>query len=182
MTLLQLLCFQKITRTYSFLRHVCKNSFKKFLYVILLCDNWLKHVQENSYLLSTRMLSNGNRVVLYWLAHDNDIIMWLALMLTIISTDSFLAGCRAKADIAFIVDTSRYMTRLNLRRVKKYLRGVLRRLSFSARNFRVGVVGFGSSPRVTVNFANGMTKRAAYTGISLLRYFAKLNFCPSPWL
>ena len=69
----------------------------------------------------------------------------------------------------FAVDTSRYMTRTEMKRVRKFLRSVVKRMRFKRKAFSVGMVQFSDWAKVTLQFGRGTSKKAVRAAISGLR-------------
>ena len=76
----------------------------------------------------------------------------------------------AKGDVVFAVDTSRYVSRQELKKVKRFLRSIVKRMRFKRGAFSVGLVQFSDWSRVVMDFDQGNDKRKAKAGIARLRY------------
>ena len=68
-----------------------------------------------------------------------------------------------------MVDTSRYMGRKELRYVKRFIRSLIRRMTFKRNGFRVGVVQFSGNARVALTLRDGAKKRSANSAVYGLR-------------
>ncbi|KAK7502428.1 hypothetical protein BaRGS_00006381, partial [Batillaria attramentaria] len=77
--------------------------------------------------------------------------------------------CRSQADVAFVLDASRYNSRRDVRNVKKFARDIVKRMAFRQGNFRVGVVEFSSNARTRLTFAEGDNKRTVKSVIGSIR-------------
>ncbi|XP_060566778.1 uncharacterized protein LOC132725621 isoform X26 [Ruditapes philippinarum] len=78
-------------------------------------------------------------------------------------------GCTAKGDVVFAVDTSRYVTRSELKKVRRFLRSVVKRMRFKRNEFSVGMVQFTDWAKVTLDFNEGRSKKAVRSSIAGLR-------------
>lgn len=77
--------------------------------------------------------------------------------------------CMAKGDVVFAVDTSRYVSRQELKKVRRFLRSVVKRMRFKKNAFSVGLVQFSDWSRVVMDFDQGSDKRKAKANIATLR-------------
>ena len=76
----------------------------------------------------------------------------------------------------FVVDTSRFNTRQEHRTIKRFLRNVVKKMTFSrgkgkgrGEGLRVGVVEYGVSAKVRLPLAKGITKKSVKSAIAKLR-------------
>ncbi|KAK3083543.1 hypothetical protein FSP39_025167 [Pinctada imbricata] len=79
--------------------------------------------------------------------------------------------CNARGDVVFVVDTSRYVGRKELRYIKRFMRSIVRRMAFKRNRFRVGVVQFSNTARVALTLADGSRKKSTNSGIYGLRKY-----------
>lgn len=75
----------------------------------------------------------------------------------------------AKGDVVFAVDTSRFVTRRELKSLRRFLRSVLKRLKFKRNEFSVGMVQFSDWVRVLLEFDEGISKKIVRSKIASLR-------------
>lgn len=81
--------------------------------------------------------------------------------------------CVAKLDLAFVIDGSssfRGSGRGNFRRVKNFVKRIVRSFKISPVHTRVAVVLFGSYPRVIFKFRGSRRLRSTLRSIDRLRY------------
>ena len=76
----------------------------------------------------------------------------------------------AKGDVVFAVDTSRYVTRQEMKQMRRFLRSVVKRMRFKKNAFSVGLVQFSDWTKVVMDLDQGKTKRQAKAKIATLRY------------
>ena len=81
----------------------------------------------------------------------------------------FVTDCLGQGDVVFVMDRSRYVSRVDLRKIKNFVRHVVNRLSFKNGNHRVAVVDFGASSRVLVSLRDGTSKRAVKVPVASVR-------------
>ncbi|XP_021375359.1 uncharacterized protein LOC110464458 isoform X7 [Mizuhopecten yessoensis] len=86
--------------------------------------------------------------------------------------------CDAKADVVFVVDTSRYVSRKELRSVKRFLRSVIKRMQFKRHKFRAGIVSFAKYSRVQLTLSKTSKKKSILSIVSGLR--SKGAYDPNP--
>lgn len=77
--------------------------------------------------------------------------------------------CNSQADVVFVVDSSRYNSGPEFRTMKRFLRDVVKRMAFRGGNFRVGIVEYGSSPRMKLSLLEGDNKRTVKSVIGSMR-------------
>ena len=75
----------------------------------------------------------------------------------------------AKGDVVFAVDTSRYVSRQEIKQIRRFLRSVVKRMRFKKNAFSVGLVQFSDWTRVVMDFDQGNDKRKAKASIATLR-------------
>ena len=75
----------------------------------------------------------------------------------------------AKGDVVFAVDTSRYVSRQEIKQIRRFLRSVVKRMRFKKNAFSVGLVQFSDWTRVVMDFDQGSDKRKAKASIATLR-------------
>uniref|UniRef100_A0A0B7BC59 Uncharacterized protein n=1 Tax=Arion vulgaris TaxID=1028688 RepID=A0A0B7BC59_9EUPU len=78
-------------------------------------------------------------------------------------------ACNSKADVVFAVDASRYNTELEFRTIRKFLRDVIKRISFREDSLRIGIVEYGMTPRVILSLLDGDNKETVVSVITALR-------------
>ncbi|KAL3854733.1 hypothetical protein ACJMK2_013983 [Sinanodonta woodiana] len=76
-------------------------------------------------------------------------------------------SCSAGGDVVFAVDTSRYVTRKEMKRIRRFLRSVVKRLRF--KEFKTGLVQYSNTANVVLTFADGDKKKNVLTAIAGLR-------------
>ena len=84
-----------------------------------------------------------------------------------------LPGCRARVDIAFIIDGSGSIEqygRGNFRRCLNFVKAIVRGFNTDNGQTRVGVVLFSSRPRLIFGFRRYRRKNQLLTAISRIRY------------
>ncbi|XP_033728441.1 uncharacterized protein LOC117317678 isoform X2 [Pecten maximus] len=86
--------------------------------------------------------------------------------------------CEAKADVVFVVDTSRYVSRKELRSVKRFLRSIIKRMQFKRHRFRAGIVSFAKYSRVKLTLSKTSKKKSILSVVSGLR--SKGAYDPNP--
>ena len=118
---------------------------------------------------------------LYWFIHTSFVIVNFNVKLTDSSSnvlDWFIfivyivvlyLGCEANGDVVFAVDTSRFVTRRELKSVRKFLRSILKRMKFKAHEFSVGMVQFSDWSKVLLEFEEGVSKKIVRSKIARLR-------------
>ena len=72
--------------------------------------------------------------------------------------------------MVFVLDTSRYNSRQDVRHIKRFARDVVKRMAFRHGNFRVGVVDFGTIARTSLTLAEGDNKRTVKSVLGSIRY------------
>ncbi|WAR09891.1 CO6A6-like protein [Mya arenaria] len=85
------------------------------------------------------------------------------------SKHMFSSRCSAKGDVVFAVDTSRYVTRKELKSIRRFLRSVVKRLKFNKNEFSVGMVQFTDWAQVSLTLSQGKSKKAVRKSIAGLR-------------
>ncbi|XP_052813421.1 uncharacterized protein LOC128240703 isoform X11 [Mya arenaria] len=83
--------------------------------------------------------------------------------------DTCTQRCSAKGDVVFAVDTSRYVTRKELKSIRRFLRSVVKRLKFNKNEFSVGMVQFTDWAQVSLTLSQGKSKKAVRKSIAGLR-------------
>ncbi|XP_052234869.1 uncharacterized protein LOC127847186 [Dreissena polymorpha] len=83
--------------------------------------------------------------------------------------DSCTQSCSAKGDVVFVVDTSRYVTRKELKSIRKFMRSIVNRLKFHKDEFSMGMVQFTNNAHVTLTLDEGHSKKAVRSAIAGLR-------------
>lgn len=78
-------------------------------------------------------------------------------------------GCPSTGDVVFVVDASRHVSRRELRDMRKFIKQLVRRMTFRKRGFRVGVVQFAGSAAVRLNLHQGSKKKAVMSSVSGIR-------------
>ncbi|XP_041374199.1 uncharacterized protein LOC121387240 [Gigantopelta aegis] len=77
--------------------------------------------------------------------------------------------CLGQGDVVFVMDRSRYVSRVELRKMKRFVRHVVNRLAFKNGNHRVAVVPFGGTSRVLVSLRDGVSRRAVKVPVAGIR-------------
>lgn len=70
-------------------------------------------------------------------------------------------GISEKLDIVYLLDMSRHVSEAQLAKVKDYVKGSLSSYKISAEDVRVSIVPFGGSVSTAINFAAGVSPKAA---------------------
>lgn len=69
----------------------------------------------------------------------------------------------------FAVDASRYVSRKELKDMKKFMKQLVRRMTFRRTGFRVGIVQFAGGAMVRLNLQRGSSKKAVKSAVSGIR-------------
>ncbi|KAL5006010.1 hypothetical protein ScPMuIL_017168 [Solemya velum] len=99
----------------------------------------------------------------------NEVFRYRCICVSGYSGDNCGKRCTSRGDVVFAVDTSRYMTRKELRRVRRFIRSIVKRMQFHSTSFKVGLVDFSRNSIVHLDFSAGTTKRAVLAAMSTLR-------------
>ncbi|KAK3599021.1 hypothetical protein CHS0354_012500 [Potamilus streckersoni] len=75
--------------------------------------------------------------------------------------------CSAGGDVVFAVDTSRYVTRKEMKRIRRFLRAIVKRLRL--KEFKTGLVQYSNTANVVLTFADGDKKKNVLSAIAGLR-------------
>lgn len=86
--------------------------------------------------------------------------------------------CDATADVVFVVDTSRYVSRKELRSVKRFIRSIIKRMQFKRHRFRAGIVSFAKYSRVKLTLSQTNKKKSILSVVAGLR--SKGAYDPNP--
>lgn len=81
----------------------------------------------------------------------------------------FLLGCPSTGDVVFVVDASRHVNRRELRNMRKFIKQLVRRMTFRKSGFRVGLVQFAGSALVRLDLHKGSRKKAVMSAVSGIR-------------
>ena len=84
-----------------------------------------------------------------------------------------LSGCRARVDLAFVIDGSgsiEHYGRGNFRRCLNFVKAIVRRFNTDSGQTRIGVVLFSSRPRLIFRFGQYRRKSTILRVISRIRY------------
>lgn len=80
------------------------------------------------------------------------------------------AACDAKADVAFLIDSSGSIGQHNFRLVKDFIYKVVEELTIGKRHTRVGVVSYSTSARMGFHLDDYITKSGVEDAISSVGY------------
>ncbi|CAH3116452.1 unnamed protein product [Pocillopora meandrina] len=89
------------------------------------------------------------------------------------SYTDLITVCRARVDLAFVIDGSgsiEHYGKGNFRRCLNFVRAIVSRFNFRGRQTRVGVVLFSSRPRLIFDFRRYRSKGQILNAISRIRY------------
>ena len=84
-----------------------------------------------------------------------------------------IAACRARVDLAFVIDGSGSIEQYgkgNFRRCLNFVRAIVSRFNFRGGQTRVGVVLYSSSPRLIFDFRRYRSKGQILNAVSRIRY------------
>ena len=94
-------------------------------------------------------------------------------MKCLVSIFYIFSGCRARVDLAFIIDGSgsiEHYGRGNFRRCLNFVRAIVGRFNINNGQTRIGVVLFSSRPRLIFDFRRYRRKSQLLNAISRIRY------------
>ena len=84
-----------------------------------------------------------------------------------------IAACRARVDLAFVIDGSGSIEQYgkgNFRRCLNFVRAIVSRFNFRGGQTRVGVVLYSSRPRLIFDFRRYRSKGQILNAVSRIRY------------
>ena len=92
---------------------------------------------------------------------------------SMMSYTDLITVCRARVDLAFVIDGSGSIEQYgkgNFRRCLNFVRAIVSRFNFRGGQTRVGVVLYSSSPRLIFDFRRYRSKGQILNAISRIRY------------